>query len=580
MTELAVGGWHEAGACSAVDGVRATGAGTRQGLPMIDRAVSSLWWKNAVVYCLDVETFMDANGDGIGDLQGLTQRIDYLAGLGITCLWLMPLYPTPNRDDGYDITDFYDVDPRLGTLGDFVEFVHAASERGIRVIVDLVVNHTSRDHPWFQSARSDPDSPYRDWYVWREDRPETEEKVIFPDEEDSNWAWDEQAQRYYLHRFYSSQPDLNVANPEVVDEIHRIMGFWLELGVSGFRVDAVPYLIEETAVEEEMPEDPHAVLEDMRWFLARRSAQGILLGEVNLSPGEREAFFGDAGDEMTGLFDFLLSGRFFLALERGSAAPLVTAIQERSTPPKDCQWFNFIRNHDELNLSRLPDDERDEIMDAYAPEAWMRIFGRGIRRRLGPMLDGDPRRLRLIASLMLVLPGTPVLWYGDEIGMGEDPGLDGRMSVRTPMQWSHEANAGFSHTDDPGSLIRPVVSTGPFGYEQINVAAQRLDRGSLLNWYEQAIRIRKESPELGRGEVLILQSNDPALLVLRHSWLDRTMVTAHNLADREAEVALADLGLPLGAFVEVFADTGHGATDEEETRFTLEPHGFRWMRAT
>ena len=565
MTELVDGGDPGLGACSAVNGVRALGRRSVSGVDMIDRAVSDLWWKNAVVYCLDVETFMDANGDGVGDLQGLTQRIDYLSGLGITCLWLMPLYPTPNRDDGYDITDFYDIDPRLGTLGDFVELMHAADERGIRVIVDLVVNHTSRDHPWFRSARSDPESPYRDWYVWLEEKPDDEEKVIFPDEEDSNWAWDEQAQQYYLHRFYSSQPDLNVANPEVVDEIHRIMGFWLELGVSGFRVDAVPYLIEGTAVEEEMPEDPHVVLEDMRWFLARRSAQGILLGEVNLAPDERATYFGDAGDEMTGLFDFLLSGRFFLALERQSAAPLVAAIQERSAPPKDGQWFNFIRNHDELNLSRLPDDERDAVMAAYAPDASMQIFGRGIRRRLAPMVEGHPGRLRLVASLLLALPGTPVLWYGDEIGMGEDLELDGRMSVRTPMQWSHRPNAGFSRSEDPSALIRPVVRTGPFGYERVNVAAQRQDSGSLLNWYERAIRIRKESPELGRGEVTVVETDDPALLVLRHSWLDRTMVTAHNLADRQ---------------VEVFADAAYGHRHIGEGRFTLEPHGFRWMRAT
>jgi maltose alpha-D-glucosyltransferase/alpha-amylase len=545
----------------------------------MDRAVSDLWWKNAVVYCLDVETFMDANGDGIGDLRGLTRQVDYLAGLGVTCLWLMPFYPTPNRDDGYDITDFYGVDPRLGTLGDFVEFVHAATERGIRIIVDLVVNHTSRDHPWFQSARSDPDSPYRDWYVWLEEKPEDEAKVIFPDEEDSNWEWDDEAQRYYLHRFYSSQPDLNIGNPEVVDEIHRIMGFWLELGVSGFRVDAVPYLIEGTAVEEEMPEDPHAILEDMRWFLARRSGQGILLGEVNMDPGDRETFFGDAGDEMTGLFDFIMSGTLFLAAGREEAAPLIEQIRQTPEPPKDCQWFNFLRNHDELNLSRLSDDQRAEIMDRYAPDESMRIFGRGIRRRVATLLDGDQRRIELMTSLLFALPGSPVLWYGDEIGMGDDLGLDGRMSVRTPMQWSDAHNGGFSPAADPEDLIRPVIDEGPFGYGEVNVASQRRDGGSLLNWHERAIRIRKESPELGFGAVEVLEADDPALLVMRHRWLDRTTITVHNLGPRDVEVTV-DHDPDVERLVEVFGDAEQDTHDGDGTRWKLGPYGYRWLRVT
>jgi maltose alpha-D-glucosyltransferase/alpha-amylase len=543
------------------------------------RAVSDLWWKNAVVYCLDVETYMDGNGDGVGDFRGLTQRVDYLAGLGVSCIWLMPFYPTPNRDDGYDITDFYRVDDRLGTLGDFVEFVHSANERGIRVIVDLVVNHTSKDHPWFQSARSDPDSPYRDWYVWLEDKPEDEADVIFPDAEDSNWEWDETAGMYYLHRFYAEQPDLNVGNPDVVDEIHRIMGFWLELGVSGFRVDAVPYLIEETAIKEEMPEDPHRLLEEMRWFMARRSAQGILLGEVNLDPQDRNAFFGDAGDEMTGLFNFTMSGALFLAIARGEAAPLARHLAETDPPPHDCQWFNFVRNHDELNLSRLPADERDEIMDVYAPQDTMRIFDRGIRRRMAPMLDGDPRRLRLMASLLLTLPGSPVVWYGDEIGMGEDLDLDGRMSVRTPMQWSSRDNAGFSAVDDPERLVRPVIGSGPFAFGQVNVADQRRDRESLLNWHERAIRIRKESPEMGWATAIPLDGHDPALWILRYEWLDRTSVTVHNLGDLEVEVTLDPDELDVEALVDVFADADYDPWAPDDPTFTLQPYGYRWLRA-
>jgi maltose alpha-D-glucosyltransferase/alpha-amylase len=386
----------------------------------------------------------------------------------------------------------------LGTLGDFVEFTHIARERGIRVIADLVVNHTSAQHPWFQSARSAPESPYRDWYVWLPEKPEQEAKVILPDEESSNWQWDEQAGLYYLHRFYAEQPDLNIGNPEVVEEIHRIIGFWLELGASGFRVDAVPYLIEETAIEEEMPEDPHVLLRDMRAFMNRRRGDAILVGEVNLDPGERDPFFGETCDEMTGLFNFIMSGLIFLALGRGEAEPIAVCLRDTPVPPGLCQWFTFLRNHDELNLSRLPGEDRREVMERFAPEETMRIFDRGIRRRLPAMLDGDQRQMRLAYSLLLTLPGTPVLWYGEEIGMGDDLALEGRMAVRTPMQWSPRRNGGFSTA--PGEqLVRPIVDEGPFSYKEVNVADQRQDGDSLLNWMERAIRIRKENPEFGWG---------------------------------------------------------------------------------
>ena len=546
---------------------------------MGNKATSDLWWKNAVLYCLDVETFMDANGDGTGDFQGLTQRIDYLAGLGVTCLWLMPFYPSPNVDDGYDITDFYNVDPRLGTLGDFVEFVRTANDRGLRVITDLVVNHTSRDHPWFQSARSSPDSPYRDWYVWRDERPDHEEKVIFPDTEESNWEYDEAAGKYYLHRFYATQPDLNVGNPEVVDEIHRIMGFWLELGIAGFRVDAVPYLIEPTGIEEEMPEDPHVLLEDMRWFMTRRRGDAILVGEVNLDPDSRVQFFGDAGDEMTGLFNFILSGALFLAVGEQQAAPLVRHLEETTRPPDRCQWMNFIRNHDELNLSRLPEDERNRVFELFAPSEDMRIYDRGIRRRMPPMLDGDQGRMRLMFSLLLTLPGTPVLWYGDEIGMGDDLSMPGRMSVRTPMQWSDRRNAGFS-TASADALIRPVIEDGPFGYKTVNVNDQRRDQNSLLNWVEHALRVRKECPEFGWGRGLVLDTGRSAVFALRSDWLDQTMFAVHNLSGEAQHVSL-ELSRD-GEFqrmTDVLSDRAYDDLRVEDPTFEIGPYGYRWIRA-
>jgi maltose alpha-D-glucosyltransferase/alpha-amylase len=548
---------------------------------MFGPAVSDTWWKNAVVYCLDVQTFMDADGDGVGDFRGLTQRLPYLDGLGVTCLWLLPFYPTTGRDDGYDVTDYYGVDPRLGTLGNLVDFLRTARERGIRVVADLVVNHTSQDHPWFQSARSSPDSPYRNWYVWADEPPEDQQKVIFPGQEDSNWEYDEQAGQYYLHRFYSGQPDLNVANPEVRDEIHRIMGFWIELGMSGFRVDAAPYLIGPTGVADKMPQDPHSVLEEMRGFLTRRRGDAVLFGEVNLGPGEREEFFGDAGDEMTALFDFLLSGALFTSLARGNAGALVEQLRRTPTPPRNCQWLQFARNHDELNLSRVPEDWKADVMEAFAPEPEMRIFGRGIRRRLPPMVDGDRRRLELVYSLLLTLPGTPVLLYGEEIGMGDDLSLSGRTSVRPPMQWSAHANGGFSNAK-PEQLTRPVMSGGDFGYEQVNVAAQRRREDSLLSRVSRAVNVRKQCPEFGWGSWTVLDSGDDRVLAHRCDWLEGTVLAVHNLSGDDVDVRL-DLasgdGGRLDDLTDVFGNQRYDELDVDDPRFRLPPYSYRWLRA-
>ncbi|SEL23103.1 maltose alpha-D-glucosyltransferase/ alpha-amylase [Blastococcus sp. DSM 46786] len=543
---------------------------------MFDPAVSDQWWKNAVVYSVDVETFMDSDGDGIGDFRGLTRRLPYLSGLGVTCLWLLPFYPSPNTDDGYDVSDYYTVEPRFGTLGEFVEFVRTARDLGIRVVIDLVVNHTSDQHPWFRSARRDRDSRYRDWYVWADERPEDEATVIFPDQEESNWAWDEEAGQYYLHRFYSSEPDLNTANPDVRDEIHRIMGFWLELGVSGFRVDAAPYLIGDTGIEDRMPQDPHLILQDMRGFLSRRRGDAVLFGEVNLDPGDRETFFGDDGDEMTGMFNFILSGSVFTALARGEATPLAEHLRRTPSPPRTSQWLNFLRNHDELNLSRLPDDEKDDVMAAFAPEQDMRIYGRGIRRRLPPMLGGDRRRIELAFSLLLTLPGTPVLLYGEEIGMGDDLAIEGRKSVRTVMQWTEGPNGGFSSGSD---LAAPVVDDGPFRYQEVNVAEQRRREDSLLNRVERAIRVRKESPEFGWGAWTVLDSGDPRVLAHRCDWLEGTVIAVHNLSGDHVETRLEPARE--GEFeevIDIFGNDRFEPLDPGDPRVSLGPYGYRWLR--
>ncbi len=439
---------------------------------------SDLWWKTAVVYCLDVETFLDSNGDGIGDLQGLAQRIDYLSQLGVTCLWLMPFYPSPDRDDGYDVSDFYGVDPRLGTHGDFVEVIRTARDRGMRVIVDLVINHTSDRHPWFLAAKRSVDSPYRDYYVWRDDAPpKGQRNAVFPGQANGIWGKDEKSGQWYQHSFYEHQPDLNIANPRVRDEIAKVIGFWLQLGISGFRVDAVPFLLE-------IPEgagipEPHELLRDIRRFLQRRSSEAILLGEVNLPYDEQVQYFGgDDADELTMQFDFVGMQSLYLSFARKDPAPLIEALRARPVLGVEVQWANFLRNHDELTLDKLSDSERQEVFETFAPDERQRVFGRGITRRLPPMLDGDPRRIRMAYSLLFTLPGTPVLFYGEEIGMGENIEIPGREAVRTPMQWSDDRNGGFSDAA-PSRLVARPPSDG-YAPEHVNVAAQLDDRGSLL----------------------------------------------------------------------------------------------------
>ncbi|MBA9005820.1 alpha-amylase family protein [Thermomonospora cellulosilytica] len=541
---------------------------------------SDLWWKNAVVYCLDVETFRDGDGDGCGDFRGLTQKIDHLERLGVTCIWLMPFYPSPDRDDGYDITDFYGVDPRLGTLGDFVEFVRTARDRGMRVIADLVVNHTSDRHPWFRDARASRDSRYRDWYVWADEPPADGPKgVVFPDKEDSLWQYDEHTGQYYLHRFYKHQPDLNVANPEVRDEIARIMGFWMELGLSGFRVDAVPFMLETSGQTDasRLP-DPHDYLADLRSFLSRRNGEAILLGEVNLPYADTMPFYGGAdGEELTMCFDFVGMQKMYLALARRDARPLAEALTARPTPPKDGHWATFVRNHDELTLDQLSDAERQEVFEAFGPEPGMRLYGRGLRRRLPPTLGGDLERLKMVYSLLFSLPGTPVLFYGEEIGMGEDPEAEGRQAVRTPMQWRPGRGAGFSEAE-PSRFPARVVQ-GRYGPDHVSVAAQRRDPGSLLSWIRMLIERYRENPELAWGDFTVLDTGSESVLAHRCTYEGGTVVALHNFSADAVEV-----GLVLDGFDSSWSLTdllGEGTTEiapDGRAVIGLDGHGCRWLR--
>jgi len=540
-----------------------------------------LWYENAVVYCLDVETFRDGDGDGIGDFAGLVDGLDHLERLGVNCLWLNPFYPSPNRDNGYDISDFYGVDPRHGSLGDFVAFMHAARDRGMRVIVDLVVNHTSVDHPWFRSARASVDSPYRDWYVWKEEEPEDKgEGIVFPGEQTEVWTFDDEAQAWYLHRFYRHQADLNVANPAVREEIQRVMGFWLELGVSGFRVDAVPFLIEHKGLTDipDGREDPYLLLSEMQDFLRWRRSEAILLAEANVAYGKAPEFF-DGGERMQLVFDFIGNQAIWLALARNSAAPIVEAFERRPPPSIEGRWASFLRNHDELSLDKLSENEREEVYAAFGPEESMQIYARGLRRRLAPMLGGDPERLELVFSLLFALPGTPVIWYGDEIGLGENLALDERNAVRCPMQWTPEPGAGFSSAD-PETFVRALAAGEDFAPAAVNAAGQWAHRGSLLNRVRDLVALRRAAAEIGRGETERLAAGND-LLVLRSSWRDTTTLTLHNFTGDDLDWRVEGVSGPLHAHL---ASRSADARDDGESvgpgdTLTIPARGYRWLRS-
>lgn len=539
-----------------------------------------MWYKHAVIYNLDVETFVDSNGDGVGDFPGLTERIGHLENLGITCVWLQPFFPSPNRDDGYDVTDYYAVDPRLGTLGDFAEFSHKLKERGIRLMLDLVVNHTSDQHPWFVEACRDPESPYRDFYIWSKEKPaDADEGMVFPGVQETTWTWNEQAGAYYYHRFFSHQPDLNISNPAVRQEILRIMGFWLMLGVSGFRVDAAPFMIEMTEGGNdgkggnEQDRALYEFLGEMHRFLSWRTGDGIMLAEANVAPDEIGRYFGE-GDRMHMLFNFLVNQPMFLAFARQEAAPLAEAIRNLPPIPREGQWAQFLRGHDELDLGRLSDEERGEVFAAFGPDPCMQVYGRGIRRRLAPMFGNDGRRIAMAHSLMFSLPGTQVIRYGDEIGMGDDLSLEERAAVRTPMQWSDEKNGGFSRAA-PDRLIKPVIDDGEYGYHKVNVRSQMYDQDSLLNRMEAIIRARRSCQEIGWGGLELVGTDQPSVLAHCCRWRDQAVLMIHNLADRDCEVRLEGAGLKGRRLFDLIGDRKYGPAGEA---VELSAYGYRWFR--
>jgi maltose alpha-D-glucosyltransferase/alpha-amylase len=536
--------------------------------------IKDLWYKNAIIYSLQVGTFMDSNGDGVGDFVGLIRRLDYLAGLGITCLWLMPFQTSPRRDDGYDITDYFSVDPRFGTLGDFVDFTYECKQRGIRVIIDLVVNHTSDRHPWFLAAKQDKQSKFRDYYVWSKKKPEDANTgMVFPGVQKTTWTYDAEAGEYYFHRFYKFQPDLNTSNPDVQTEIRKIMGFWLQLGVDGFRMDALPFVIQKKGAQSSDAQQ-YPMLRDFREFLQWRRGDSMILAEANVLPKTNMHYFGDDGDRMHMMFNFHVNQAVFLALATADTRPLVRALHATRARPATAQWAHFLRNHDELDLGRLTKSQRAKVFKAFGPDKNMQLYDRGIRRRLAPMLNGDRRRMELAYSLLFSLPGTPVIRYGDELGMGDDLKLVERNAARTPMQWTDEPNAGFSRAK---KLVLPTIERGAYGYERVNAAVQRHDTQSLLNWTERMIRMRKEVPEFGWGDFSVVDTGDPGVLALRYTWRDNDVLAVHNFRDTAVEIRLHLAGECGHKLVSLFSqDTLENKSGWHH--IVLDPYGYAWYR--
>lgn len=537
--------------------------------------MDKLWYKNAVIYSLDVEVFRDSDRDGVGDFTGLIERIRYLAGMGVTCVWLQPFYDSPNRDDGYDVRDYFQVDSRLGDLGHFAELVDAANEAGIRILIDLVVNHTSREHPWFQKARKDKDSKYRDFYIWSDHKPKDDGKhaVLEELQGHSNWEYDRSAKKWYYHTFLPNQPDLNISNPEVRAEIIRVMHFWLKLGISGFRLDATPHMFREKG-SEKFEEDPLQILRDFRAFTELHNRDAILLAEVDVDPKKYRDFFGDQ-DKVHMLFDFFLNNSVFLALATQRAIPVRKALRKLPKLREREQMANFLRNHDELNLSQLSKKEQNQVFSVFAPEERMRIFDHGIRRRLAPMFNNDRKRLEMAYSLLFSLPGTPVIRYGQELGMGENLELEERESVRTPMQWDSGQNGGFSEGPED-QLIKAVLSEGEFGYKKLNVTDQHSDPDSLLNWMTRCISFRKELIEIGHGRWEIVKVSLPAVLALSFHYENRISLIFHNFSDKEVDFSFE---FPDQVeMLDLFGDTKYDRFDAKSGNIRLSAFGYRWIR--
>ena len=535
-----------------------------------------LWYKDAIIYELHVRAFLDSNGDGIGDFRGLIEKLDYLKELGVTCVWLLPFFPSPLRDDGYDIADYHDVHPTMGTLVDFETFVVEAHRRGLRVMTEMVMNHTSDQHPWFQSARSSKDSPYRDYYVWSDtDDRYPDARIIFTDTERSNWTWDHDAGQYFWHRFFSNQPDLNFDNPEVRRAMIESLRFWLDRGVDGIRLDAVPYLFERDGTNCENLPETHEYLREIRATVDANYQGRILLAEANQWPADVRAYFGD-DDECHTAFHFPLMPRIFMAIRREERKPIVEILGQTPGLPPKSQWAIFLRNHDELTLEMVTDEERDYMYREYARDPSMRM-NVGIRRRLAPLMENGRRQMELLNGLLLSMPGTPVIYYGDEIGMGDNVFLGDRNGVRTPMQWSIDRNAGFSRAD-AARLYSPVIVDPVYGYQSVNVEAQLRTPTSFLQWMRRIIHIRKRYKAFGRGTIRFLDPTNQRILAYLREYEGEHLLIVNNLSRFSQPVELDLREFNGWTPVELFGETKFPRIGELPYMLTFGPHGFMWFR--
>jgi maltose alpha-D-glucosyltransferase / alpha-amylase len=535
-----------------------------------------LWFKGAVFYEIHTRGFFDANGDGSGDFRGLTEKLDYLQWLGVDCIWLLPFYRSPLRDGGYDIADFTAVNPEYGVVADVKEFIDAAHARRIRVIADLVMNHTSSDHPWFQEARSDRASPKRDWYVWADnDEGYPDARIIFTDTESSNWTWDPVAEQYFWHRFFSHQPDLNYDNPEVQDAMLETLRFWLDLGMDGFRLDAVPYLFEREGTNCENLPETHDYLKRVRREIDENYPDRVLLAEANQWPADVVEYFGD-GDQCHMAFHFPVMPRMFMAVRREEAAPIYEILAQTPAIPENCQWGLFLRNHDELTLEMVTDEERDYMYAEYAKDPRMKL-NLGIRRRLAPLLDNGRGEIELMTAILFSLPGSPVLYYGDEIAMGDNVFLGDRDGVRTPMQWTGDRNGGFSRADF-AQLYAPPLMDPVYGYQAVNVEAQLRISTSLLRWLGRFIAMRKEHPVFGFGTYEPIETSNPRIFAHLRRWEDDLVLCVHNLA-KSAQAVELDLSDKAGRYpVELFGRSRFPRVGELPYLLTLAPRGFYWFQ--
>jgi maltose alpha-D-glucosyltransferase/alpha-amylase len=533
------------------------------------------WYKDAIFYEVYVRGFYDSTGDGVGDFRGLTAKLEYLQWLGITCIWLLPFYESPLRDGGYDIADYYAVLPDYGTSADFKQFLSVAHEKGIRVIADLVINHTSDQHPWFQDARRSVDSAKRNWYVWSDsDQRYSQARIIFTDTERSNWTWDEQAGAFYWHRFFSHQPDLNYDNPEVRQAMLDVVSFWLDLGVDGFRVDAVPYLFEREETNCENLPETHEFLKTLRRFIDEHYPDTLLLAEANQWPEDVVQYFGD-GDEFHMGYNFPIMPRLFMALRQEDRRPIVEILERTPEIPASCQWGMFLRNHDELTLEMVTDDERDYLYDEYAKDRRMRL-NMGIRRRLAPLMDNGRRRIELLHALLFSLPGSPFLYYGDEIGMGDNIYLGDRDGVRTPMQWTADRNAGFSQADF-ARLYFPVIMDPVYGYQAVNVEAQQRYSTSLLNWVREMIHLRRRHAVFGRGAIKLIKPDNRKIFAFTRSYLEETVLCVFNLAQSAQPVELELKDYKGCTPIEMMGEARFPRVGTRPYQLALAPRGFYWF---